>query len=270
MKTRLTVATVVISALFLLIPSLALSQCTLVTSVNPPLTPDGSPTTTSVPTNGARYVANLTEGGSYSLKIVLPQGYSGSAPTLTGTGPFFCGSPPLPLTNTSVIQPQVFFQGIATDIRGGIRVNFTIPSTGGYAFDFQHFAGGTATVTAVLVETTLFSPLWSTFGGFETFYRFQNTSNGVCNVTLRMVNDAGMQVANTTFPILHNSTVPTVFTGPTAQGGLNLANDQAGQAIITHNCPPGAIQVDGFTGRFDLATPVVLPIKIQTAREHAN
>ncbi len=148
---------------------------------------------------------------------------------------------------------------------GSERFLIVVPFDTNVFFPLVGFSGGAFRVR--VEETTLFNPLWSTFGGFETFYRFQNSTNASCDVTLRMVNDAGMQVANTTFPIPANSTVPTVFTGPTAQGGLNLADNQAGQAVITHDCPPGAIQVDGFTGRFDLAAPVVLPIKIQTARQ---
>ncbi|MCI0722816.1 MAG: hypothetical protein L0338_28175 [Acidobacteria bacterium] len=111
-----------------------------------------------------------------------------------------------------------------------------------------------------IVETTQFNPLWSTSGGFETFYRFQNTTNASCSVTLRMVDNGGMEEANVTFSIAANSTAPTRNTGPT---DLNIANDQAGSATITHNCPPGAIQVDGFTGIFG-ATTAVLPIKIVT------
>ncbi len=152
------------------------------------------------------------------------------------------------------------------DPDGSTRVSFRPSATGDVFFNvLTTISPGSFRIR--VEETTLFNPLWSTFGGFETFYRFQNSTNAECSVTLRMINDAGTQVANTTFPIPANSTVPTVFTGPAAQGGLNLANDQVGQAVITHDCPPGAIQVDGFTGRFDLAAPVVLPIKIQTARQ---
>jgi len=173
------------------------------------------------------------------------------------------------LTSTSLDATEpVSFIAPGGPTLGSLKIGFKAASDTHVFFRARSPGSGTVGSFRVRVEeTTLFSPLWSTFGGFETFYRFQNSTNSSCNVTLRMVNDAGTQVANSSFPIPANSTVPTVFTGPMAQGGLNLANDQAGQAVITHDCPPGAIQVDGFTGRFDLAAPVVLPIKVLTARQ---
>jgi len=171
-----------------------------------------------------------------------------------------CMGTTLPTAPGSTTEPVSADSGV-----GAIRLAFTVNSNAAVFFPLDGTMGTKFRVR--VEETTLFNPLWSTFGGFETFYRFQNSTNSACSVTLRMVNDAGTVVANSTQPIPANSTAPTVFTGPMAQGGLNLANDQAGGATITHNCPPGAIQVDGFTGRFDLAAPVVLPIKIQTARQ---
>ncbi|MGH9779231.1 MAG: tail fiber domain-containing protein, partial [Candidatus Acidiferrales bacterium] len=41
----------------------------------------------------------------------------------------------------------------------------------------------------------------------------------------------------------------------------------AGRGSITHDCPPGAVQVDGFVGNFSGVAPAVLPIKIVAARE---
>jgi hypothetical protein len=115
-----------------------------------------------------------------------------------------------------------------------------------------------------VVETTLTSPLWTTFSNFETFYRFNNVTNGSISVTLWLLNDAGTVVASPTFAVPANSTSPTRNTGPT---DLNLPDDTAGQAIITHNGPPGAIHVDGFSGNFSVSPPVVLPIKIEPARQ---
>ncbi len=226
----------------------------------------------TIPASGGRnYVAELTGGRSYSLQVTSPtQSSDIPAYTLEPAGALFGGV--ATTTDTTTTDPQIVeVEFMGSHDHGGRRISILVSSSGHFIFNFCNTDSFAAhPFTLVLVETTLFNPLWSTFGGFETFYRFQNSTNSACNVTLRMINDAGTQVANTTFPIPANSTVPTVFTGPTAQGGLNLANDQAGQAIITHDCPPGAIQVDGFIGRFDLAAPVVLPIRIQAAREHAK
>jgi hypothetical protein len=120
--------------------------------------------------------------------------------------------------------------------------------------------------TVRVAETTLFNPLWSTFGGFETFYRLQNTTRDSLNVTLRLINDGGTTVATHNQMLAANSTAPTIFTGPGPAPGLGVADNQAGQAILTHDGPPGALQVDGFLGSF-AGTSVVLPIKIVPVRE---
>ena len=114
------------------------------------------------------------------------------------------------------------------------------------------------------METTLTSPLFTTFSGFQTFYRFNNPTNQAVSVTLKLIDDTNAVVGNTTFTVAANSTAPTRNTGPT---DLNLAPNTAGQAIITHDGNPGAIQVDGFSGNFSISPPSVIPIKIVAARQ---
>lgn len=150
----------------------------------------------------------------------------------------------------------------------GRRRTFTIATNTSFGVRIGPFATGTSYAVA-LHETTLYNPLWSTFGGFETFYKFYNTSNSSCTVTLRLRNDADAAVAGgspAAFAISANQTSATRTTGPT---DMNVANDQAGHAFITHNCPPGAIQVDGFLAFFGTTTSV-LPIKILGARENQH
>lgn len=107
-------------------------------------------------------------------------------------------------------------------------------------------------------DTTLQSPVWSTFGGFETFYRFLNATNQTIHGTLTLLDaTGGTVVATQDFTIPAGATTGTVFTGP---GGLNLANDQAGQARFTHDGPVGAILIDGFLGFFGASTSTI-PIK---------
>ncbi len=204
-------------------------------------------------------------GVSYSIEAHMPVQPASATPTVdvfnVGDVDLLvqCSTGPSTVTtrNTTAIAPLIRHNGMRVSVTGtGNDLFVRVTAFLGQVLSMQ------------LSETTLYNPLWSTFGGFETFYRFQNSTNSACNATLRMVNDAGTEVANTTIPMMANSTAPTIFTGPMAPGGgLGLADNQAGQAVITHNCPPGAIQVDGFTGRFDLAAPVVLPIKIEAARQ---
>jgi len=269
MKSNLTVVGLAAVLFSLCAPLAGLAVCSG-SAANPLLVPDGAPVVETIPASGVRvYFAQLNAGRSYSLQVTTPANSANVAYTLVLCDAFSGGV--ATTTDTTATDPPILDSGSPVVVRGGRRLTIAVSSSGLFFLNFTNIDPFFAhPFTLVLVETTLFNPLWSTFGGFETFYRFQNSTNASCNITLRMMNDAGTQVANTTFPIPANSTVPTVFTGPTAQGGLNLANDQAGQAVITHDCPPGAIQVDGFTGRFDLAAPVVLPIRIQAAREHAK
>ena len=79
-----------------------------------------------------------------------------------------------------------------------------------------------------------------------------------------MPTDAGTIVVNDTFTVAANSTAPTRNTGPS---DYNVPDNTAGQAIITYDGTPGAIQVDGFSGNFSVNPPIVLPIKIVPARQ---
>ncbi len=209
-----------------------------------------------------RFVARANRSYGIMVENLSPtdgeQNVSISAPTDA------CAGTQLPTRSTPQIEP---FSNTGSGMSqfGGVRLSLkTASDTDVFFVVSTGIASVPGDFRVRMEETTLFNPLWSTFGGFETFYRFQNATNSGCSVTLRLVSDLGTVVANPTFTVSANSTAATRTTGPT---DLDLGNDQAGQAVITHDCPPGAIQVDGFTGRFDLATPVVLPIKIQAARQ---
>jgi hypothetical protein len=117
-----------------------------------------------------------------------------------------------------------------------------------------------------VAETTLFSPLWSTAGGFETFYRLQNTADAACNVRIRMQDTFGAPdlPVNEVVTVAAGFVAATRNTGPT---DFDVAEGQSGFTLFVHDCPPGAVQVDGFVGNFSGVAPAVLPIKIVAPRE---
>jgi hypothetical protein len=118
-------------------------------------------------------------------------------------------------------------------------------------------------------DTTLFSPFFTTQNSQETYYRFANTTSAGLIVTLKLVNDAGAAVATHTFKLAANSTSPVIYTGPAAAPlvGLNIANNLLGQAVITHNGPPGALAADGFWGLLSKgAAAIAVPIVVTAAR----
>jgi hypothetical protein len=220
------------------------------------IVPDGRIIESTIP-DGTNfwYLFDTTPGRSFSIEFKDPLEAWGNFPGALAV--FQTG------TCSTVITPRDTVDVAPSIPNTARRVSITTTAFRQW-FTLANSSGGTRPYTVSVSETTLYSPLWSTFGGFETFYRFQNTTNASCEVNLRLVNDAGTQVAGSTFSIPANRTAPTRNTGP---GDLNIADSQAGQAIITHDCPPGAIQVDGFLGNFGVFPPVVLPIKIVAARE---
>jgi hypothetical protein len=172
-----------------------------------------------------------------------------------------CLSGPTPsFVDRSIQEPAESTTNIVT------RFGYKAISATDVFFSANQCGGGTTPqdFRVRVVETTLTSPLFTTFNGFETFYRFNNPTNQNVSVTLTLIDDSGVQVASTTFTVNANSTAATRNTGPT---DLNLADNTAGQAYITYDGLPGAIQVDGFSGNFSVNPPIVLPIKIVPARQ---
>ena len=168
-------------------------------------------------------------------------------------------------TNNGDNQPRVYTSNTAPF--AGQRVSFTAPTNDDYIIQITNSGATGFNYTLTASETTLFNPLWSTFGGYQTFYKIYNTTtNQACTVILTLKTDANGTPAggtnSATIIIPPQNTSATRSTGPS---DLNLNPTQAGHAFFTHNCPPGAIQVDGFLGNFS-GTNVVLPIKILPAR----
>jgi hypothetical protein len=99
-------------------------------------------------------------------------------------------------------------------------------------------------------ETTMNSPWFTTMGSYETFYRLANTTSGLVNATLRLVNEAGATVASHSLALAADSVASVIYTGVAAPGmiGLAVADNTTGQAILTHSGPPGAIAISGSWG----------------------
>src|SRR5574341_2415293 len=225
--------------------------------------PDGRTLSGSIPAVTTFWFSVAARGtSSYAAEANYPTAADSAFPALdafapTDVQPGCSGSSTLSPRNIMQFDPV---------IPNGNRVSVTAATAMTILVSVTNSTMQARDFTVRVAETTLFNPLWSTFGGFETFYRLQNTTRDSLNVTLRLINDAGTTVATHNQMLAANSTAPTIFTGPGPAPGLGVPDNQAGQAILTHDGPPGALQVDGFLGLFT-ATPVVLPIKIVPARE---
>jgi hypothetical protein len=130
-------------------------------------------------------------------------------------------------------------------------VNFT--ATGGVA-------GGTFQVR--VEDTTQINTFFSTFSGFNTFYRLANTSNQpTLTVWIKMISDANTTLKFIQISIPANRSYATMNT--TATGLLSIPANTAGFTLFCHDGPTGALALDGFL----MQGTVVLPIKILDARQ---
>lgn len=142
---------------------------------------------------------------------------------------------------------------------------FTAPPGAASSPVFIHLAGfpgctATSEYTIQVFDTTLLSPRWSTFGGFFTSWGFQNNTDRIITGTLTVITNAGTTVAtaSVTIPagqVVFRDTRPT---------DLNVAAQQAGNVIFSHNGLEGELSADGFM--LTVAADVVVPVKFQTPR----
>ncbi len=124
-------------------------------------------------------------------------------------------------------------------------------------------------IEVVVSETTLFSPLYTTFSGFNTFYRVFNTTGQTITGTMTAFSAAGSVIgtpAPVTIPAY--SSTQTIYTGPPAAGNtaMNIPANNAGPVVFVHNGPAGGVVIDGFSGSFSNGVQTI-PIKFVSVRE---
>jgi hypothetical protein len=236
------------------------------------LVPDGSAQTGDLPVPGGPKWFRFGAKADRSYAIMLENLTSPDQQPALGVTFITdaCGGPLLPSNDTSslyepvtydVTPPGVGAAGRALKSPGNVTVFFqvsniflTIENTSQFRVRVQ--------------ETTQFNPLWSTAGGFETVYRLYNTTTTSavhCSVTLDLRKDDNSPAAgassSVTFTLAGNHSV----TRTTGAGGMGVLPGQTGHAIVTHDCPPGAIQVDAYMSA--LGGLRILPLKVTTARQ---
>jgi hypothetical protein len=127
-------------------------------------------------------------------------------------------------------------------------------------FSIPSAAAAGAQFSIRVQDTTQINTFFSTFSGYNTFYRFTNTTNTTASVTLKLVSDGGAVVATSTFTVQPNSSAPT---RNTSAGDLNVPPNTAGFAVITHDVTPNGVAADAFLSN----GTSVLPLKIVDARQ---
>ena len=218
------------------------------------------------------YQVDVSQGHSYSIEVRQDyddkQSPNDLVTQLFGTGDATCATP---LTMSSAAGSAV---RDTTAIDPGLpsnsfRVSTTASASGTLRIRVHNNNATTGRYISISVaDTTQFSPLYTTFSGFNTFYRVFNTSSQPISATIKVFSPTGTQLGTTTVTVNALNSSPTIFTGPTGGGniGLNIAANNAGPAILTHDGPPGSVLVDGFSGSFG-SSVAVLPITFRPVRE---
>lgn len=162
-------------------------------------------------------------------------------------------------TDVGFTEPNGINQAV-----GAGRRSLTVASETEVFFSVNPNSMNPGSLRIRIEETTLFSPRWSTFGGFYTTWGFQNTTNTDLSVTLRVFTAGNPSpIATSTFAVNAN----TVVFRDTRPTDLDLAAGQAGSVVVTHNGPPGAILMDGFMTNENGTVFVTVPVKSETARQ---
>jgi len=110
-------------------------------------------------------------------------------------------------------------------------------------------------------DTTLFSPAWSTHGSFDTVYSFANTTGGLVEGTLTLLDAGGAPMAVLALAIPAGQAVST---NTIAQG---LPRERTGTARFAHDGPPGAVIAGAAIASFSLSPAYVQPVKFEAVRE---
>jgi hypothetical protein len=220
--------------------------------------PDGRLTRSSIPAGTTFFYAWFsTPGRSYSAELKSTVAQYPVAPGVVTiydeSGPI-C-STPLATRDTSSIEPQV---------QSGVRRSWTAAGTISW-LKVENSSGVAVDYTFSVAETSMFSPRWSTFGGFHTSWGINNTTSSTCNVTLNVRNTANAAVGGSpvTFPVAAGA----IVLRDTNAFDLNVAVNQAGRVTLTHDCPPAALQVDAFIVNDTAVPAVVVPVKFDAPRE---
>jgi hypothetical protein len=176
-----------------------------------------------------------------------------------------CGGPTVPgVSSTQTFEPVAMDGDFTTGV-GAVRYSFEVNTDTSLFFTPHNNiigGGGPGKFRVRVVDTTLFSPRWSTLGGFFTSWAFQNTTDASCSVTLRVLG-ATPAVPPATFAVAGES----VVFRDSRPSDLNVPASQRGNVIATHNCPPGAIQADAFI--INATGTVINPAKFESVHQSA-
>jgi len=210
------------------------------------------------------YAIYAQAGHSYSVEFMPPaDNYpSGGHPQfgpLSVYGPNDLqgcrGSSTVASTQNSGYAPVILKSGNGA----GRRVSFTAQSPGLYSIPVANF-GGSGGYSFRAVDTTLFNPRWTTFGGYDAQWGFLNVSDTPVTGILMVLDPNGNAVSAVQFSIPAGGRVVR----SSGSSDINLPRNMSGSAMFSHNGPPNSILADAFL----ISASVTLPVKFETVGLH--
>ena len=240
--TRKLLLTVVLFVLILVSCCLIFAEST--DCANPVLIiPDGRLTQSSITQNATFwYGIYAITGHSYSVEFEPPaDNYAGashvifSQPTVFGPNDTLAGcrgTSTVQATPNSGYAPVILKNGSGA----GRRLSFTAQAAGLHLIAVTN-SGATGGYTFRAVDTTLVNVLWSTCGGFDNEWMFQNAS------------DMPITGVLTVYDFANNVLTSAPTSIPSAAGvvryshsfDLKLPRNSAGYAVFSHNGPPSSV-----------------------------
>jgi hypothetical protein len=200
--------------------------------------------------------ASLRLGNSYSVEFNNASGDSTPPGTLTlFSGDDGCvGTSTMTARDTEHIDP-----GSHAASR---RKSFVAAGTGTFfRARLDNAAGPAMPLSFSWSDTTQFSPAWSTFATFDTYYSFQNTTGETIAGTLTLLDSSGAELS--TFAV----SIPTGDTVSVNTASLGVSRNQTGTGKLTHDGPPGAVLAEAVIANFNISPAYVQPVKFQAVRD---
>jgi hypothetical protein len=232
------------------------------------LVPDGAAHTGTV-TSGQRWFKFVNKANrSYSVEIenlsptdVARLAFMGDTHTGSCAGPFFGGTIPRSLAEPATQDGTKLNLGT-----GGDREVVQPPSPGlpGELFFGIVVQPNGGDFRVRVEETTLYSPAWTTNGGFDTHWTVQNTINEVLFGTLVLLDSAGQTVLKVDLPPTAPFAIPPGGTYATNTQLLHVPRNRVGSALFFHNGPPGAVQIKADIADFSKRHSIIQEVSFQT------
>jgi len=229
---------------------------------------DGRITSSSFPAVTLYWYGIYTQAGhSYSVEFEAPADNYVNTPrvqlsTISAFDPsdslVAChGTSSVALTQNSGFAPVIFKGGNGS----GRRVSFTAQSAGLYRLSVANVSGA-GSYSFRAVDTTIFSPRWSTYSGYDTQWGFMNVSDMQIDGLLQVFDSNSKVMANVPLTVPAAGYILRTANSP----GINLPKNASGYVIFSHNGPPGAISADAYV--INGSATVIVPMKFEPGGSH--